>query len=240
MLAAREFARAPLYRQVCDELSRRIADGTWKPHSALPNEGDLARELGVSTGTVRKALDKLEADRFVLRRQGRGTFVVDQASHDVANRFDGLRQKEGSQVVWQPELLTRTVGPSTALEQQRLQVEPEGSVLRLRRLWKKDGWPLMLEDASIAIERLPGFQSEGADDRGISAMAQKYGVHLLQAREQVTVEAATAETAQLLSVPSGTFLLRLDRIIHTSQGQPIEWRVGVCHLKDEYYFAQSR
>jgi GntR family transcriptional regulator len=34
----------------------------------------LARELGVSSGTMRKALDLMAAERLIVRRQGRGTF----------------------------------------------------------------------------------------------------------------------------------------------------------------------
>ena len=52
----------PLYRQVYDLLVRRIAEGAWRPAEALPSEQALAAELGVSQGTVRKALDALASD----------------------------------------------------------------------------------------------------------------------------------------------------------------------------------
>ena len=66
----------PLYQQVRDLLRRRIVDGTWRPDEVLPSEGRLAAELGVSQGTVRKALDEMAAQKLVVRRQGRGTFVA--------------------------------------------------------------------------------------------------------------------------------------------------------------------
>ena len=69
----------PLYRQVKDVLMRRIADGVWAAGGALPSEPDIATDLGVSHGTVRKALDELAAENLVVRRQGKGTFV---ARHD--------------------------------------------------------------------------------------------------------------------------------------------------------------
>src|SRR5207302_253934 len=72
-----KLSRRPLYMQVCDELIKRMTDGHWKPGSLLPNEIDLARELDVSPGTMRKALDVLEADKLVERRQGHGTVVTD-------------------------------------------------------------------------------------------------------------------------------------------------------------------
>src|SRR5512144_2178491 len=72
---------SPLYRRVKDVLKRRIADGVWAPGAVLPSEGELALDLGVSQGTVRKALDELTAENLVVRRQGKGTFV---ARHDDA------------------------------------------------------------------------------------------------------------------------------------------------------------
>ena len=236
MLANPELARAPLYLQVCELLSRRIADGTWKPRSALPNEGDLARELGVSPGTVRKALDKMEADRLVVRRQGRGTFVVDQAS--IANRFDGLRQKGGGRMAWQPELLKLDLGASTALEQQRLDIGPKDSVLRVRRLWKREARPLMLEDARVAASRLPGFEIDGTEDCSISEMAQRHGVHLAQAVERVDLLKATPEAARALLVQPAAILMRLDRVISAAAGHPIEWRVALFHIQDEHYLTE--
>ena len=70
-----KFSIEPLYVQVRNLLAQRLASGVWPPGSMLPNEMELARELGVSSGTVRKALDSLESDRLVLRRQGRGTII---------------------------------------------------------------------------------------------------------------------------------------------------------------------
>jgi DNA-binding GntR family transcriptional regulator len=72
------FARAPLFQQVRDALLERIKAGEWKPGLPLPNEGELAREYRVSSGTIRKSLDILEAQRVITRKQGRGTFVCDQ------------------------------------------------------------------------------------------------------------------------------------------------------------------
>ena len=65
----------PLYKQVYDTLIVRLADGFWKPGAALPSEFALADQLGVSQGTVRKALNQLVAENILVRRQGKGTYV---------------------------------------------------------------------------------------------------------------------------------------------------------------------
>ena len=71
MLPTTRFSTRPLYLQLRDALAERIAHGEWKPGTAIPNESDLAREFGVSSGTMRKALDMMEAEHLLTRRQGR-------------------------------------------------------------------------------------------------------------------------------------------------------------------------
>ena len=75
-----------LYQQVYQFLAQQISRGVWKPRAILPDEQELARYLGVSQETIQKALEKLEADHIVVRRQGRGTFVVDHSEKQFATR----------------------------------------------------------------------------------------------------------------------------------------------------------
>ena len=65
----------PLYQQVDNIIRRRLIDGVWEPGDALPSEMQLASELNVSQGTVRKALNDMVAENLLFRRQGLGTFV---------------------------------------------------------------------------------------------------------------------------------------------------------------------
>jgi len=81
MMQAPKLGFRPLYQQVRDAFVQRLVEGKWTPGQALPSEMELAAEVGVSQGTVRKALDALASENLVIRRQGRGTFV---AEHDEA------------------------------------------------------------------------------------------------------------------------------------------------------------
>ena len=60
----------PLYQQVKDLLIERLIGGYWRPGDLLPSEMQLAEQLGVSQGTVRKALDEMTAGNLLVRRQG--------------------------------------------------------------------------------------------------------------------------------------------------------------------------
>src|SRR5262245_24638229 len=96
--SASPLSKRPLYLLVRDSLAGRIAAREWKPNCAIPSESDLAREFGVSAGTMRKALEFMETERLLRRRQGRGTFVNDQASDEILVRYSNIRTADGKRI----------------------------------------------------------------------------------------------------------------------------------------------
>ncbi len=65
--------------QVAQQLSSKISRGELRPGDHLPPEPELARQLGVSRFTLRKALDSLASDGRVVRQRGLGTRVADSS-----------------------------------------------------------------------------------------------------------------------------------------------------------------
>jgi GntR family transcriptional regulator len=70
--------RAPrtLVAEVTTNLRQAIQDGPLSSQRELPTEPELARQLGVSRGTLRQAIAILEQEGLLSRRQGLGTFIV--------------------------------------------------------------------------------------------------------------------------------------------------------------------
>ena len=64
----------PKYRLLRDALAGLIRESA--AGSGMPTERELCERFGVSRGTVRQALDRLEAEQRILRHQGKGTFVA--------------------------------------------------------------------------------------------------------------------------------------------------------------------
>lgn len=65
-----------LYRQVYDELRARIRDGRIALNDRLPSPAELSAEFSVSAITLKRALDMLQADGYVVRRPRHGTVVI--------------------------------------------------------------------------------------------------------------------------------------------------------------------
>jgi GntR family transcriptional regulator len=239
MSSRESLTRSALYLQVAAALAERIASGQWQPGFPMPNEADLAREFGVSTGTMRRALDKLEEDRIVTRRHGRGTFVLDHRADDLAFRFSRIVDDAGRRVGDRhATLLSQEIAVPTRIERSVLSLGAGQKVVRTRRLRTHDGRPCRYDVACLAKERLAITDLKSVGDYLIVPLAQTRGVHLSRAVERVTVGEASPEVAGLLNIEVGSVVLRLDRVIHSADGQPIEWRVSECNFQGEYYLAE--
>jgi GntR family transcriptional repressor for pyruvate dehydrogenase complex len=64
----------PVREQVIAELTRLLEEGAFQPGERIPTERELSERLGVSRGTVREAVQFLQALGLVEIRHGSGTF----------------------------------------------------------------------------------------------------------------------------------------------------------------------
>ena len=142
--------------------------GEWKPNAAIPNEGDLAREFGVSSGTMRKALDLMEGERLLTRRQGRGTFVNDQSSDELAERYSNIRTADGERIAGREQMLSIVQGPANPAECARLRLRADDKVWRIQRVRLHKGEPFMVEDVAMPAALFPDLDEQEEFDRAAS------------------------------------------------------------------------
>lgn len=216
----------PLYLIVRDRFVERITTGVWPPGMMLPNEGQLAQELGTSLGTVRRALSLLDEARLILRRQGFGTFVNDFSLKPV--HFSNICDSEGAQIDGIIE--TKCAESQLATDDQRktLRLGRGEMVFKVERVRRHQSWAFETE-VSILPARLFGVVPDDLGTYEISSLAQKNRIIVGRAVEAVRPVLADVIAAIDLQVEEGTPLLLLERVIFSADGVPLEWKIGKCH-----------
>ena len=66
----------PLYRQILNFLMEGISSGRFEAGARLPSEKELCEQFKVSRITSKRALDLLADQGYILRRPGKGSFVI--------------------------------------------------------------------------------------------------------------------------------------------------------------------
>jgi GntR family transcriptional regulator len=215
----------PLYQQVRELLLARIASGVWRPAEALPSEQTLASELGVSHGTVRKALDSLAADNLVERRQGKGTYVVEHTQESAHFRFFKISYPTGERAM--PSCSKASISERLAkpAERQRLGLGADARVFQIKRDRHIDGAVAVREVIVISAELFRGLDERQPLPNTLYTLYQsEFGVSIVSASEQIQAIAAGREDAEALGVaPSGP-ILEINRTAYDITGRAIELR----------------
>ena len=232
----------PLYAQVRERLVARIRSGEWKPGQLIPNEFEIAAEYGVSQGTARKAISELAAEQLVMRRQGRGTFVVEHTPANVLFRFFNMYDEAGALLTPDSrDSRCALASPPSEEERAALGLGPDDGVIRIFRTRTRDGRAFIVETITLPAAIFPGLAERPELPNTLYDLFQKaYGILLTRTDDRLTAVTADAAIAATLAVPIGAPLLRIDRIAYALDDQPIEWRVSLCHLEGAHYLARSR
>jgi GntR family transcriptional regulator len=82
----------PMYLQIIEQIRHRIANGDWPPGHELPSIRVLAASTHVSVITVKRAYLELERDGVIVMRQGKGSFVADNADLGMRLHHNELDQ----------------------------------------------------------------------------------------------------------------------------------------------------
>lgn len=222
--------RMPLYQQVRRQVLERICDGEWLAGESLPSEWDLAEQLRVSQGTVRKALTELVVDGVLFRQQGKGTFVAPGADDwgDLSMISPGLLNESPDRL--QREFLGIVRANAVDDVAEALGVRKSAPVFRIRLLWRLRGMAVALDDVLLPVERFESLDSRWfRQSSGVWAvLMQHFGVRLRVEVEQWRAIVLARDEAQLLGVGDQSPVLSYLRLSSDVNGQPVEWRTRYC------------
>jgi len=226
----------PLYRQVYEYLVRQVSEGAWRPGEALPSEQALARELGVSQGTVRKALDALAVEGIMERRQGKGTFIAANTQERSLFKFFRLSRPGGERVTPQrgEEQVRRRAANQGDIA--RLGLSKGDKVVEIRRIRLVDGEPALFEMIVVPAAVFPDIENRAPLPNALYSLYQSdYGINITTAHEELKADLARKDDAAYLKLSLGAPVLQIDRLAVALDGRVVEWRVSRCDTRNFVY-----
>lgn len=238
---ARAFGFRPLYLQVKDSLVRRLIDGTWQPGQLIPSEMELAREIGVSQGTIRKALDAMTAENLLIRRQGRGTYVAEPEESRILFQFFRLVLDSGERTFPDSRILHWARACAARQEAAALGIAEGEEIWRIERIRTLDKAPLLVETISLAAKRFPGFEAlEEIPNNIYRLYSERWGITIGAASEKLKAVGASPRDARHLNCPVGIPLLKIARTAFDLEQNVVELRVSRCLTDKSHYLAELR
>ena len=206
---------APLYEQVKKAILNRIIAGEWGPGSFLPSEIALAKEYGVSQGTLRKALNALTREKRLVRYQGKGTAVAVLDEDSSLFPFFLLSDRNGKRVYPLSQIYgVRLATPSDA-ERAALELAPDAKVIHIDRVRMLNDFPVINERVALPTARFPHFNFEF--DKVPNTLYEHYQIHfgitVAHATEQIEVTMPDSGDLKRLNIERNHPLLLVTRTL---------------------------
>ena len=231
-----------LYLQVKRALLARIEARAWSPGDRLPSEGMLARQLGVSIGTLRRAVDEMVQEQVLVRRQGKGTFVALHSRDRYLFQFFRVEprgERFGSGVPAPGEYpaveclsFVRARADEAAADALRLRVGDPVFVIENRLSLQRR--PVVLDRIMISAAFFKGLSEKRFRERESTIYnfyQTEFGITVLHARERARAVLASRDAIRSLGVSPGTPLIEVQRLAISFGERPVEWRTSLLHTQ---------
>ena len=219
--------RLPRYQQLRDDLVHRIAAGEWSPGDAIHTEAELSQAYGVSTGTLRKAIDLLVGEGVLTRSQGKGTFVRRPRFDSSLFRFFRFKSRDGAAVLPGARIVARQVEAPDAAVRDGLALAARAKVIHLSRWRLIDARPVLAEEIWLprdGFEALLALPLDGFGDLLYPLYERLCKQVVATARETLVVEQADRGLAKTLGIPAASPVIHVHRTAFNFAGRPLEWR----------------
>jgi len=214
-----------LYLQVKESLAEKIKDDEFAIGSYLPTERELCEEYDVSRITVRKALEELEDEGFVVKERAKGVKVINQSIQYIKsalNQYQGFHEK----------IRNKGLEPMCFLKELEISRLPENflnnfsgveafynkQLLLLKRLLGVENKPMiylrtyLTKETKINVEDYQGGSL-------YSLIKEKSGKSIAYSRECVSAQISSPKMEELFRVDHQIPILQRTQIGYTKEGK---------------------
>ncbi|KIX16291.1 GntR family transcriptional regulator [Paracoccus sp. 228] len=216
----------PMWVQLKNALSEEIGRQTLKPDMRLPAEQTIAELLEISRPVVRAALDALSNQGLIAKVPRKGIFVTQPSSETsflTSNVSVHSDLQARGHVVSAEAFLFERCAPDEE-EQRVFSIPPDGTVVRIGRIYRSDGQPITHTLISLPGHKVPRMEMLDIQGRSIfEILNTHYGLTARRAERWITAASAHDEVAARLEVLPGHPLIWIESIAYDAFDMPLEY-----------------
>jgi Transcriptional regulators len=227
----------PLYAQLKEILKSSIINGELKPNIKIMSEEELSKKYMISRITVRKAITELVEEGYLIKKQGKGTFVsvpkvnrniIEFLSFTLTCQINGV--KPGSRVI------KKEIVEPSATDIRELKLKTDEKVILIQRIRYANGEPLIIENNYFS-EHYSELMQENLENRSLyRILKEECGVEPVSSKKTIEICIATKEEANMLQIHQGAALFLMKGTAYDVNGNPVH-RAAQLIAGDKFIFS---
>jgi GntR family transcriptional regulator len=216
-------SKVPLYHQLKEQIQKDILNGGYQEGDLIPSERELSDQYGLSSTTIRRALNDLVQENFLERKAGRGTFVRQiKVKRDLRKVIGFTKNMQEMGLQPSTQVLSVRVLNANPFARKRLGLIKGEKVVRLERLRLADGIPMMLETRYIRTDLCPGIEKEDLSSSLWKVFEEKYGLKPTRHSQNMNIAQVSNHAAELLTLKNGAHVFLIIGVTYVKDNVPIE------------------
>lgn len=217
----------PIFEQIAAWIRENIQSGEWPDDHQLMSEYDLARNLDVSRGTIRKAIECLISEKLLVRIHGKGTYVRNRVLLEQRPnwRLAGFSRDLISRgIPYSTEVLTQEIISPPTDVQKLLKLAPSDQIFHLFRLRKIKEQPVLLIENHIAYHHCSGIEAvDFTENQFYNTLEKTFNISFDWANRSYKSTAADAKTAEHLRLKQNAPVMYIEEHYHDTTNTPVEY-----------------
>lgn len=219
----------PKYYQIYEKLLEKIRSGKFEEFDRFYSDTELVEKYGVSRGTIRESVKLLIQQGYLVREQGRGTFVTKPKIEQDSEKLMGFTELMKKNNIKPDARITKKelIEPPLKLVK-LLQIDEDDKLVHIIRVRYGDDQPLIIERSYFNYKLFAPILDFDLESNSIyELLYNKTETRLGEARQQISARNAEKEEVELLGVDLNEPLLLMKRLIKTKQGKIFQYSEDV-------------
>jgi len=210
----------PLYIQLKEKILKDIKEN-YKAGDIILTEAKFEAKYEVSRITVRKAIEQLEKDNIIEKKQGKGTFVKEQKILYDANSIGSLTQRLTKQ---NHALKTKSIEYEIIEGEHYVKdLLKCDTLLCIKRFRVLDDVPFALMLNYLDINKVPNLERNFKIESLYTFLKDEYSIEFYNAEETVEAKDASQAESDKLEIKKDASLLSLHRLSFDKNNNPVEF-----------------
>lgn len=229
------FNQEKLYIQLTRIFQEQISSGIWPLGQRIPTEDDLCRQYIVSKITIRQAIQNLVSDGYLMKIQGKGTFVTSVLPLiGLAMKTRFTEEKFGREVEAEKELLFQGVAEPPAGV--RAYLKTDDRIYRILCRRNVGGKPAYLDESFVPCQVLSDIEDHDFSRVSLYLLLQDKGNRkIFKIIQTVEIIEVRDQAAKYLELQAGMPVLAIHRLLSGPDDAPVAY-IRLLGRSDRYKF----
>lgn len=205
-----------LYQNILNDLILKIESNELKLGSRLPSEQQLSETYNVSRITIRRALQELEKRGYILKQQGRGSFVTNQeVDSELFKDVDIQSAIQRMNLIPKIKLVTFKLvvdGKTFDEERERLGLSEDDYFYHIQYSFYGDDELMAVQRLSLTFDSFPLIRVSEINDRNIYLLlSKKYGFEKIKFLQTTQTGLIGNNEQKVLKIKTGSPFVKIEK-----------------------------